>query len=199
MTTTIDTGLLVEIAAGKVAAGDKRLTVAREAGLVTKRGAKLTKVGAEALEAALNGDVPTVSVTVEAMEPTAFAALGRLERIERMKAEHAATKAWIDAGSKGTAPASPVTTAFALAAIDGGKGIKANGAGGGTGRSNFTPEALADVLVRIKALRAEGKGWPTIAKTFNETGVPTAKGGKWASSTVLGIAKRNGIPTRRDA
>jgi hypothetical protein len=54
------------------------------------------------------------------------------------------------------------------------------------------------VLSRIEVLRAEGKGWPTIAKVFNETGVPTAKGGRWASSTVLGIAKRNGMPTRLD-
>lgn len=144
---------------------------------------------------------PTTTVAVEVMEPVAFQALDRLERIELMKAEAAATREWIAGGKAGTEPARPVNNAYALNVLAGGGSVKfagRNGDGEPRSRSNFKPDALAEVLHRIAELREAGRGWPAIAKTFNDEGVPTAKGGQWHSSTVMGVAKRAGMPTRLD-
>jgi len=104
---------------GEVAKGDPNLAELRSAGLVTKRGHKLTAAGTEAVTLA--------------------------------KVQH---------------------------------------------RSQFSPEASADVLTRIIEMRADGKGWATIAKFFNENGVPAAKGGQWAPAQVRAFGMRAGLPTR---
>jgi len=63
-------------------------------------------------------------------------------------------------------------------------------------RSQFKPEALAEVLDTIKVMRADNKGWATIAKFFNENGIPAAKGGQWAPAQVRAVGMRAGMPTR---
>ena len=65
-------------------------------------------------------------------------------------------------------------------------------------RSQFKPEVLADIVARIKVMRAERKGWATIAKAFNDEGVKAAKGGTWPPSQVRAVGMRADIPTRLD-
>jgi hypothetical protein len=62
-------------------------------------------------------------------------------------------------------------------------------------RSQFKPEVLADIIARIKAMRADRKGWAVIAKSFNDEGIAAAKGGTWTPSQVRAVGMREGIPT----
>lgn len=144
--------------------------------------------------------IPTVTIPVLTVEPEAFAAMDRVERLRVMKLEQQAVVAWKANGSEGDAPVRPVSNAAAMELLDNGGTVGAVEAKApGKGHSRWAPDAEAELVARIRRLRDEGKGWPTIAKTFNEDGTATAKGGKWASSTVMGIGKRHGIPTTRPA
>ncbi len=48
------------------------------------------------------------------------------------------------------------------------------------------------VLAEIRAMRAAGKSYRTIADELTERGVPTKKGnGRWSHMAVVGIVKRD--------
>lgn len=152
------------------------------------------------LEAATSHNLPIVDATIKVVEPIAFAEVDRTERLRLMKAEQDAVRAWKIAGSFGDAPERPVSNAAAMELLDNGGTVGAPAVKAtGKGHSRWAPDAEARLVQRISDLRDDGKGWPAIAKLFNEEGVATAKGGKWASSTVMGIGKRHGLPTTRPA
>ena len=56
-----------------------------------------------------------------------------------------------------------------------------------TGRNTQKKQAVAyanKIEPMLKNLRKQGMSFASIAKTFNETGISTRRGGKWHASTV---------------
>ena len=69
--------------------------------------------------------------------------------------------------------------------------VREIGAGGqvDAGRRRINPEQAA-VVRRILEEYAEGKGPKAIAKGLNEDGIPSARGGEWRASAIVGNAAR---------
>lgn len=137
--------------------------------------------------------VPIETVCITAADADAFYDMSRADRVAAMMTENRAVRAWRDGGSDGSPPPSPVYARFLLEQhAHGGKAPRAKT----TTRAGHPDEAA--IVERITTMRGQGMGWPAIAKAFNAEGVATAKGGSWHSSTVMGIAKRHGLPTTID-
>lgn len=137
-------------------------------------------------------DVEPVTITVVVVTDDAWEAATPADRHGFMTSEAAAAAAALEAGQP--APATPWLTTHYLRSA---RALTVPARV--TGPSRFSADAEAALVARLVAMREAGMGWPTIAKTLNEDGTPTAKGGRWASSTVIGVARRHGIPTTRPA
>ncbi|MBM4438126.1 MAG: recombinase family protein [Actinobacteria bacterium] len=54
-------------------------------------------------------------------------------------------------------------------------------------------KAEAELVARVKALRAGGATLQEIADLLNREGVPTKRGGQWATSTLSGLLRREAL------